>query len=548
MMRFSDYLRLAFLGVRSRKKSTRNTVRGIAFGFAMLVPVLFFTLAFYADLASTVERSYSLRTIDLPYSDGVAVDDPTFFSLSSAQFETVKEMPDVEEIVCADYYSLSSAVSYTWELDGTAVFGDTYSHYISLPSAGLPIFPYLPLIKVIDPESGELVPSGLIKDMGTSSVLSLGDGFTGNGGEVLLSEPLVRLFGKTPGEVLGAKFTIRATGKLSLGGSGKDFYLDDDADPENDFAGTPGVRYFTADLLHEFTVAGIVSERYYALNSLSLQDAHIWIASDRAAAPVLTLDGERMIATYSDEVSALAEEAAQAHRFFPAFPAVRFARYGMDDTVETAYINTMPVTTAAIQCKTFLGASKVLSYFEQCRGGETAIENYTSPETSITVLGFGNLRILDTVCVYILIVMLAFGGVILLATLLNLFNSVNYSVQMRRNYMGMLQAIGAKRSLIPKLYFFEILLVFALALPFALVFGGALSYGAKWLVDYYFATAEGQAAATLFTATVSLDFLWVIPAFAIALAFSVAVSVLFAWIACRTVTKKAIVESLATEQ
>ena len=60
-MKFSDYVRLGKISIKSRKKSTRNTVRGISFGLIILVPIVFFTLAFYLGLmtAMNAEKRYN---------------------------------------------------------------------------------------------------------------------------------------------------------------------------------------------------------------------------------------------------------------------------------------------------------------------------------------------------------------------------------------------------------------------------------------------------------------------------------------------------------
>lgn len=53
-MRFGDYLRLGKISIKNRRKSTRNTVRGVSFALVMLVPIVFFTLSFYVGMTSEV--------------------------------------------------------------------------------------------------------------------------------------------------------------------------------------------------------------------------------------------------------------------------------------------------------------------------------------------------------------------------------------------------------------------------------------------------------------------------------------------------------------
>lgn len=49
---------------------------------------------------------------------------------------------------------------------------------------------------------------------------------------------------------------------------------------------------------------------------------------------------------------------------------------------------------------------------------------------------YSNFFLLATIGSYLMLVLYTFGGIIFFATMLNLYNSVNYSVQARRNYMA----------------------------------------------------------------------------------------------------------------
>lgn len=549
-MRTSDYLRLARASVKSRKRSTRNTVSGIAFGLSVLIPVLFFTLAFYADLIFTVNRTASMSALFLPYTETRGGKDSEF-AMGADDFSAIAEMNAVTEVVPAALYSFDTAQNYSFTLEGKQVFSDNYSSYLPFAGGGIFRIPFYPTIKVIDTETsgGKLVPSGILSDMGASSVLKYGDGFTGNAGEVILSELFVRAWEMDPAEVVGKKLTLTATALISTRGNMDEYYLDDDNDPDNAFS-EHGVaqRAFTADLFRDFTVCGIVGEEYYRCNTLTVQDCHIWLpANFSAAPPEVRIQGGRHVVTYPEEIASAAEKTAESGLFFPAIPAVRYARFGTGDSERVGLTHSAPVSTAFLQCRDFNGATEVYSAYERFVRMEDP-EIALNEDLGIAVAGFANLRIFNTVCSYIMVVMIAFGGTVLLATLLNLFNSVNYSVQKRKYYFGMLQAIGIKQRGVSLLCFFEVLLIFAYAFPWAAAFGAGLSYGTKLLADYFFSTSEGQAAALVFTATISLDFSWYFLALAVSFVFALAISLIFSALACRGAVKKDIVRSLATEQ
>ena len=61
-MRFRDYLRLGKISIKNRRKSTRNTVRGVSFALVMLVPIVFFTLSFYVGMTSEVNAVKTLSS------------------------------------------------------------------------------------------------------------------------------------------------------------------------------------------------------------------------------------------------------------------------------------------------------------------------------------------------------------------------------------------------------------------------------------------------------------------------------------------------------
>ena len=142
-----------------------------------------------------------------------------------------------------------------------------------------------------------------------------------------------------------------------------------------------------------------------------------------------------------------------------------------------------------------------------------------------------------------MIVMYTFGGIIFFATLLNLYHSVNYSVQARRNYLGMMRAIGAKQSMIPKLYFVEILIIFLRSTVWVLLFGGGLSFGIKFGVDTLF-----KQNALIFGAAVKLNFGYFFLSLFIAVCVVFLVAYLFSRIACLSVTRKNILEVLSDEK
>ena len=66
-MKIKDYFRLSRMSLKSRKKSTKSTVRGISFGLILLLPLLFLVIAFYVDLNKEVNKDVAFRVFNIHY-------------------------------------------------------------------------------------------------------------------------------------------------------------------------------------------------------------------------------------------------------------------------------------------------------------------------------------------------------------------------------------------------------------------------------------------------------------------------------------------------
>ncbi len=120
-----------------------------------------------------------------------------------------------------------------------------------------------------------------------------------------------------------------------------------------------------------------------------------------------------------------------------------------------------------------------------------------------------------------------FAGIILFAALVNLFNTIMHSVNSRKNYLGVMRAIGARSSVIPKLYVSEVMRVFARAFVWIALIGGAICVGIKLLFDYLFkgGLAYGNVVISISWATIPIALVVVIAVLAvIGLAFALGCS------------------------
>lgn len=578
-MRRKDYIRLSKISLAARKKSTRNTVLGIVLGLVLIVPVVFFTLSFYVSLGNAVNESYSFRTLSVPVCrEEKGARRSNIFTFGQEDLARIRKERGVEEYYFAEYYEMNGGAYrghdyYSVTLNGyTAVRSSVENglHGTYLRTNGIDNAK----IKVIDLEQngGRTLPSGITEEYPASFLYAAGEGFTGDGkGQVILSRPLVTAMGFEPQAVIGKSFTL--TGFATFSGLGENgtpargYYLDDNSDPADRpvLASDSEAETISVDVLCGFTVVGVI-DGYYTVDDICADDAHIWICRSSAAyedgrpalLPALTRytartdeagSYEYQTVTYPEPIEALGARAAAEKLFFPAVPVVTFSTLRTRSKVlPFSYVD--PVDVVTIQCKSFAAANRIARLIDGIYAERTQERGYSYARSMASQGGFGTYQIVYEGGSYILTALYVVGGTVLFATFLNLFNSVNYSVQVRRNYLGMMRAIGADAALAPRLYFTEVLLILRRSFLIALPFAGIASLAAKLLTEYYFHTTVtgGLTVAALLGFEVKLSLWYFLAAVLLVFLLFFSVALLFAYVACRRVMRDGITQILATEE
>lgn len=548
-MRFEEYVRLGNISLRNRKKSTRNTVCGIAFGLSLLVAVVFFSLAFSLDLTNAIDSAHNVTCFAIPVANeldgqdgysGIDAEkefDGSYYGILFGETERKALFAEVgktvEQIVSQEYvyvsvdnddYTLNGKFFLTEWRNGKFVYQDGTT------------------IKVLR-KGSDVISKGIRSDLERAgdSFLAAGREFSQQSkGEILVSETLVRVNGMTPEEVVGGLLSLKIQAGI------------ENEDPDNGsiYPGEPVKT--TVTVFENYRIVGVISDAYYRLNEIFSDDAHLWITGDSFYAenstlpkykPILSFQTdengrELRVATYPEGFDAMQKAALNDGMFFAAHPGVGFGHLYAANTDKTVYNSVVYF----VQSKDFASSLKIA---EICtRGFKRLGMNFSRDETirhfvSPTYIDF---LILYEIGNYVTLFLYVFGGTIFFATLLNLYNSVQYSVQIRRRYLGMMRAIGAKKSVLPRLYLVEILLIFARSLPWMVGCGGLLSLGIKWGIDMAFSNAE-----TVYGIAISLRFGFFFAALGIALAVLVAVALLFSRIALRDVSRRSVLDALSVE-
>jgi ABC-type antimicrobial peptide transport system permease subunit len=145
---------------------------------------------------------------------------------------------------------------------------------------------------------------------------------------------------------------------------------------------------------------------------------------------------------------------------------------------------------------------------------------------------------------YASIVLFIFGGVIFFTTLLNLYNTIHYSVQSKKNYIGMMRAVGMKDKEVMLLYFVEVLEVFIRSYLWSALFGGLICGS----ICYFFGSLMDNKYAKLIVIDLSLDPIYILVAFLILVTINTIISVVFALASTYKVSTTPILEILGEKE
>lgn len=544
-MKFKDYIRLGKISVKSRKKSTRNTAFGLSFALILLIPIIFFTLSFTIDLTTKVNERKTISTFDIEtISERESIYSVGFSSgllIGQNDLKSIIDNDSVEEYTGYEYLNFSyrerKNVGLKFSVDNMNFeysYDDLNNNNIYVKNS----------IKVLTSGTNP-IGSSYVHDLTKGGLSSFtGKGFTGNGkGQIIVSEYLLSKKGLSASNVIGKKLSLYA----SLTNMENNIFIDNDNNPNNQFDPNKG-EYYESEykIIKDFEIVGVVSEDYYKMNYKTRNDSHFFITgsslyvdNEAKYKPIITeiespYEGDKhddmkfYLATYKEDISNIIESANEEKMIPLLMPSITY----------NSNNPTAPITTYRVVYNNFSEASKVDDKITSI--GKTLGNNAYNPFASSE---FQSFKMLDTIGTYMALGLSIFAGIILFATLLNLYNTINYSVESRRNFIGMMRAIGQKNISIVKSYIVEILLIFRKALLWILLFSAPLSFLLKFGIDQIFINNDNP-----LPITISLDFTYYFITLGVVLVFSLLIALLFSYVCCRPVTKKSILDVLVEDK
>ncbi len=548
-----DLFRLAKISLAARKKSTKSTVRGIAFGLILLIPVLYIAFGIFGDLDKKVNANPEILYMNLQTAsarsgqiDSVSGD---YFSKSDAVLASSHADNIVKNVKTDEIYEYEQIIApfNPYLVDDSngqnnGMGSSSYSQKAFEMTYGdgtvknVYVYPYrsdngsynnnndkaynegtlkVPFAAIVG-ENGKFAPKKITDKFG--DIFERGGGFTDNGkGQVVLSETFLKSLSLTADDVVDKNFSVKYTDSYNSV-SRSYIYIDDDAEPDNnddkdpgDFNNVEREIYFCQN----FKVVGVIKDDVtrYAMDTYGVDDGNYPQKIDHimtnmmffTSASVYGDDGEVLepvvknvepesddenensyhssfyVATYTQNQSEFDRQNKEYMAFGAnGFNSLKFTLKNTDGNwVRNDPFSTRNVLVDATKFDRLDAAiNTVKAEFSALLGDNTkSIVGFIAPPV------YEQLSMVYNIFTYVVLAMSIMGGIIFFASMVNLFNSIVHSVDSRKSYLGVLRAVGAKRSLINKMYMAESLTIFKRALIWILIFATAICVGIMFLLN-----------------------------------------------------------------
>lgn len=543
-MKFSDYKRLAKISLKSRKKTTRTTVRGISFGLILIMPVLFIFMAFYIGLNTEVNKEKDIRTFNLGFSSTVTTNSSCSY-VPTSKFNDVLELQGVDEYVKYQKYTFTA--SKLGGKDNSLGFTVLYNgtNYTDFDKKLVENRDFSPTLTVYDLSNSKDNNVFLSND---GNPLLAGNSFSENSkNEIMISNRIASKLSNDINDLIGKKISLKT--KLADVGN---LTTSKTAASSNEFE---TLRGLDVNILTDFKIVGIfnseICEKTYRSRGYNGYDELFWITNDS----VYDTKGEAYIGTpvsiednngysrtlYYYPTASLIEYSETANEagyvFIPLgasfenegyiYNGLYYKEYGLYLSFDS-YKNADRAT------------SSIDSYIESTSSNTEKYIDNNSYKNNI----FATYQIFYQIFLYLSLALAIFGGVIFFATLLNLYNTIEFSVQTRKNYLGLLRAIGMKNNSITKLYFVEVLKIFTRSYIWTIIFGGGICVG----IYFAFEAAMKTDAAKIISMNLTLNPVFIPIAFIILVVFDTLIALIFALISCHKVSHKPLLEVLVDDK
>lgn len=488
-MKIKDYWRLAKISLKARKKSTRSTVAGIAFSLIIITPLLFAMVGLNMTISGQLnEAPEQLVATFLSAGKGEIIEEKGYdgwrfsnkinYSLPVSDHNEYFEKADLATL----NYTIGTKEMETYSEEGMeikykeriVIENDETKYNMKFEKQtdkwGNPGVK-MTMMAVVKNDENSLLP----KFMSQVKVDNCFEGFKGDGKrQVIVSKNYLDMAGLTPQDVFRKRISVFFEDKY--------YYRKVEMGTEN--VQMDAINHF---LFQEFEVVGVIDGSKYTDNDIRRADMIFTKASYYDDTGKAMQESQYKLENggyyiYQGDYKAK-DEKAKDYVFPGAIyynPRCVIEKY--NENGNNSYGN-IENNVYLYQAKSYDDLNKQVGRIYNAEYSK-AFDSKDSFVGFITTPFVSQFQFVYKVFTIASVIGSIFGGVILFAALVNLFNSVKHSVDSRMNYLGVMKAIGAKDSTIPKLYFFEVLRIFLRAYVWILIIGSAICVGIKILLDY----------------------------------------------------------------
>ena len=493
-MRLLDKYRLAKLSLVSRGKTTFQGIFGLSFGMILLFPLMFLVIGFYGGFNTELNNEPTYRAQRVDYSSVKTVEGQV---LCDEQYES-----DINKI-----YGITSTIKFNYcyllnERNDEAMFSINGGEKFSAIKPSTRQSPYAYLgIEILDKKYASRPFLDFDYNFYGKPLIA-GRTFSASKSEkeVMVSNTFLRDYGLNAKSIIGSTLSVYSHVKESrlAYSSSRDEIIKPAEYKENvliaNFIDFKIVGVYDSGIYYRRsprTVAARFELRnenprskppkdYFWITTASLGENGVASAPEKIFKEMKVdneLKGYDTWYYYEDTPSNLSHKITSSGYAFIPFGLGVFSR---------AIFNPLYTNSQLIDFYNFQtarnGYEKVMKLYKKSVTGNPEAPSYKYQE-DIVPKRFEKYQEFYDRFIYVSIGLGSFGGIIFIATLLNITNTMHFAVDSAKGFIGICRAQGMNKKTVRKLFLSQVNLIFIVSYIFAFIFGGAGCIAIKLLFD-----------------------------------------------------------------
>lgn len=493
-MRLFDKYRLAKLSLVSRGKTTFQGIFGLSFGLILLFPLMFLVIGFYGGFNAELnnEPLYHVQRVD--YSSVKTVSGQV---LCDEQYES-----DINKI-----YGITSTIKFNYcylsnERNDEAMFSINGGEKFSAIKPNSRESPYAYIgIEILDKKYANKPFLGFDYNFYGKPLLA-GRTFSANKSEkeVMVSSTFLRDYGLDAKSIIGSTLSVYSHVKQSriVFSSSRDEIIKPAEYKQNvlvaNFIDFKIVGVYDSGIYYRrsprTTLASFNSrddglrqrppKDYFWITTASLGENGVASAPERIDKEIIENDELKGYNTwyyYEDTPTVLSERVTSSGYAFIPFGLGVFSR----SVFNPLYTNSQLIDFYNFQVARN-GYEKITKIYKKSVIGNPESPVYRYPD-DVVPSRFEKYQKFYDRFIYVCIGLASFGGIIFIATLLNITNTMHFAVDSSKGFIGICRAQGMNKKTVRKLFLSQVNLIFIISYVFATIFGGAGCIAIKKLFD-----------------------------------------------------------------